>query len=178
MELATFGGGCFWCVEAIFQNLEGVEKVVSGYSGGKTENPTYADICKGFTGHAEVIQLTFDPSKITYKELLEVFFKTHDPTTMNQQGADKGTQYRSIILYHSSAQQQIAQAYIDALDNAEVYKNLVVTEVVQLTKFYPAEQYHQNYYQQNKDKQAYCQYVILPKMNKFEKEFKDKLTKK
>lgn len=178
MELATFGGGCFWCVEAVFENLQGVEKVVSGYAGGNIENPTYSEVCKGFTGHAEVAQITFDPSKITYKELLEVFFKTHDPTTINRQGADRGTQYRSIILYHSTEQQKEAEAYIEKLDNAEIYKQLIVTEVVELKKFYPAEANHQNYYQLNKDTQAYCQYVITPKMDKFEKEFKDKLKKK
>lgn len=177
MEIATFGGGCFWCVEAIFQNLEGVEKVVSGYAGGKAVNPTYSEVCRGFTGHAEVIQITFDTTKITYQELLDVFFKTHDPTTLNRQGADKGTQYRSIVLYSSLEQKEQAKDYIEALDKAEVYRHLVVTEIKELKKFYEAEKGHQNYYNLNKNKQAYCSYVIQPKLDKFQKEFKDKLKK-
>lgn len=175
MELATFGGGCFWCVEAVFENLDGVEKVVSGYAGGHAKKPTYSEVCRGFTGHAEVVQITFDPSKITYTELLEVLFKTHDPTTMNRQGADKGTQYRSIVMYHSKEQQKEAQTYIDKLDDSGTYKHLIVTEVVELKEFYIAEESHQNYYALNKGKQSYCQYVIQPKMDKFEKEFRDKL---
>ena len=178
MELATFGGGCFWCVEAVFENLQGVEKVVSGYAGGNTKNPTYSEVCRGFTGHAEVVQITFDPAKISYTELLEVFFKTHDPTTMNRQGADRGTQYRSIVMYHSKEQQKEAETYIEKLDNSGAYKQLVVTQVVELKEFYKAEESHQNYYALNKGKQAYCQYVIEPKMNKFQKEFRDKLKKK
>ncbi|MCP4521540.1 MAG: peptide-methionine (S)-S-oxide reductase MsrA [Cytophagales bacterium] len=178
MEKATFGGGCFWCVEAIFQELEGVSTVISGYAGGHTENPRYVEVCKGYTGHAEVVQITFDPSVITFKELLEVFFKTHDPTSLNRQGADTGTQYRSIVLYHSEEQKKQTEEYIDQLDNSGTYRKLIVTEVSPLKIFYEAEAGHQDYFANNKGKQPYCSFVIQPKLTKFQKAFSEKLKKK
>ncbi len=174
LEIATFGGGCFWCTEAVFLQLEGVEKVVSGYSGGKTENPTYREISTGLTGHAEVIQISYDPKVISFNELLEVFFATHDPTTLNRQGADRGTQYRSAVFYHTEDQKQYAEKYIKLLDASDVFNNKIVTEVTAASKFYPAEDYHQNYYNNN-PYQGYCQVVINPKLEKFQKQFKDKL---
>lgn len=173
-EQATFGQGCFWCAEAIFQQIEGVAKVESGYSGGSTLNPTYKDVCTGTTGHAEVIQVTFDPSKVSYDELLEVFWKTHDPTTLNRQGNDVGTQYRSVIFYHNEAQKRKAELYLKQLSDEKVWPNPIVTQIVPFSKFYKAEGYHQNYYQNN-PRQAYCQLVIVPKLEKFEKVFKKKL---
>lgn len=174
MELATYGNGCFWCTEAIFQNLKGVEKVVSGYSGGHVDNPTYQQVCAGTTGHAEVIQITYDPEIISYDELLEVFWKTHDPTTPNRQGNDIGPQYRSAVFYHNDAQREKAEKYKKELNEAGAFNAPIVTEITAFEKFYPAEDYHQNYYNLNGG-QPYCNYVIKPKIEKFEKVFKDKL---
>lgn len=173
-EVATLGAGCFWCVEAIYQQLEGVVKVESGYSGGQTAHPTYEEVCTGRTGHAEVIQVTFDPQKISFKELLEVFFRTHDPTTLNRQGADVGTQYRSAIFYHSDEQRKTAEAVKKETDAAKIWDDPIVTEIGRFDAFYKAEEYHQNYYNQNAN-QPYCRMVINPKLNKFKKEFKNKL---
>lgn len=174
MEVATFGNGCFWCTEAIFQNLKGVEKVVSGYSGGHVDNPTYKQVCTGTTGHAEVIQMEYDPNIITYDELLEVFWKTHDPTTPNRQGNDIGPQYRSAVFYHNEEQKEKAEKYKKELNEAGAFNAPIVTEITAFEKFYPAEDYHQNYFNLN-DSQPYCNYVIKPKVEKFEKVFKDKL---
>jgi peptide-methionine (S)-S-oxide reductase len=174
LETATFAGGCFWCSEAIFQNLQGVQSVVSGYTGGTVDNPTYEQVCSGTTGHAEAIQLTFDPVKTSYKELLEVFWKTHDPTTLNRQGNDTGTQYRSAIFYHSDQQRQTAEAYKKELGAAKIWPQPIVTEIVPFKKFYKAEDYHQNYYRQNAG-QPYCRFVITPKLEKFKKVFEKKL---
>lgn len=174
MEVATFAGGCFWCTEAVFLEIKGVEKVVSGYIGGKTKNPTYKDICTGETGHAEAIQITFNPNEVAYEDLLEVFFGTHDPTTLNRQGADVGTQYRSEIFYHSEAQKVKAENYIQLLEKEKLYDKKIVTKVSSATVFYPAEDYHQNYYNQNSS-QGYCQMVIAPKLEKLRKYYKSKL---
>src|SRR5688500_1876900 len=174
--LATFGSGCFWCTEAIFQNLEGVKKAESGYMGGKVKNPTYKEVCSGLTGHAEVIQVTYDPKKISYEELLEVFWKTHDPTTWNKQGADEGTQYRSAIFYHNNEQKQLAEQYKNKLSEAEAFERPIVTEITEASVFYKAEDYHQNYYNLNGNA-PYCAYVIQPKLEKFKKVFKEKLKK-
>lgn len=174
MEVATFGNGCFWCTEAIFQNLKGVEKVVSGYSGGHVDNPTYKQVCNGTTGHAEVIQISYDPSVISYDELLEVFWKTHDPTTPNRQGNDVGPQYRSAVFYHNDTQKEKADKYKKELNEAGAYDKPIVTEITAFEKFYPAEDYHQNYFNLN-GSQPYCSFVIRPKVEKFEKVFKDKL---
>ena len=174
MEVATFAGGCFWCTEAVFLEIKGVEKVVSGYIGGKTINPTYKDICTGETGHAEAIQITFNPNEVAYEDLLEVFFGTHDPTTLNRQGADVGTQYRSEIFYHSEAQKAKAENYIQLLEKEKLYDKKIVTKVSSATVFYPAEDYHQNYYNQNSS-QGYCQMVIAPKLEKLRKYYKSKL---
>jgi len=174
MEVATFAGGCFWCTEAVFLEIKGVEKVVSGYIGGKTINPTYKEICTGETGHAEAIQITFNPNEVAYEDLLEVFFGTHDPTTLNRQGADVGTQYRSAIFYHSEAQKTKAENYIQLLEKEKLYDKKIVTKVSSATIFYPAEDYHQNYYNQNSS-QGYCQMVIAPKLEKLRKYYKSKL---
>jgi len=174
LEVATFGAGCFWCVEAIFKNLEGVESVVSGYSGGKVNNPTYEEVCSGSTGHAEVCQLTYDPSKITYTELLEVFWQLHDPTTLNRQGEDVGTQYRSVIFYHNAQQKKLAEKHKKELDESGAWHNPIVTAINPYKNFYRAEEYHQEYYKLNADN-PYSTFVILPKMEKFKKVFKDKL---
>lgn len=174
MEIATFAGGCFWCTEAVFLELKGVEKVVSGYIGGKTLNPTYKDICTGETGHAEAIQITYNPNEVAYEDLLEVFFGTHDPTTLNRQGADIGTQYRSEIFYHSEAQKVKAEKYISFISREKLYDKEIVTKVSKATIFYPAEDYHQNYYNQNAE-QGYCQMVIAPKLEKLRKYYKSKL---
>ena len=174
MELATFGTGCFWCTEAIFEQLEGVESAISGYSGGKIKNPTYKKICTGETGHAEVIQITFNPELITYKELLEVFWQTHDPTTLNRQGVDVGTQYRSAIFYHNDEQKELAEGYKNKLDKAGIYNNPIVTKISNYSTFYKAEDSHQDYYNNNKS-QSYCSLVITPKIEKFKKVFKDRL---
>lgn len=173
-ETATFGNGCFWCTEAIFKSLKGVETVESGYSGGKLKNPTYREVCSGLTGHAEVIQITYDPSVISYDELLEVFWQTHDPTTLNRQGADVGTQYRSAVFYHSPEQKEAAEKYKAELNRQKVFDKPIVTEITAFDKFYKAEDYHQNYYANNPN-QGYCQIVIVPKLEKFRKVFKDKL---
>ena len=174
LEQATFGSGCFWCTEAVFQNLNGVSKVVSGYTGGQKTNPTYEDICTGQTGHAEVIQIDFDPEVISFNELLLVFFKTHNPTTLNKQGGDEGTQYRSVIFYHSQEQKIEAQLMIDNLEKGLVYEKSIVTEITPISVFYNAEDYHQNYFNQNTNK-PYCSLVIQPKLNKFAQEFRDKI---
>lgn len=173
-DTATLGAGCFWCVEAVFRELNGVLSVSSGYSGGGIANPTYKEVCSGLTGHAEVIQVTYDPSVISYDELLEVFWKTHDPTTPNRQGADVGTQYRSAIFYHSEEQKQKAEKYRDALNNEKVYDKPVVTEITAFKAFYPAEDYHQDFYENNQN-YPYCRVVIQPKLEKLRKVFPEKL---
>jgi len=162
--LATFGGGCFWCTEALFERVKGVKSAVSGYTAGKTENPTYKQVCSGLTGHAEVIQVEYDPKQVSYETLLEIFFDTHDPTTLNKQGADEGTQYRSIILYHDDAQKQAAEKIKKA--SAANYKDPITTEIVPLKKFYVAEDYHQDYFAKNPNA-PYCAFVIRPKLQKF-----------
>lgn len=175
MELTTLGSGCFWCTEAVYQQLKGVETVISGYSGGDSENPTYEQVTTDKTGHAEVCQIQFEPEQISFADMLEVFFSTHDPTTLNRQGNDVGTQYRSVIFYHSEVQREIAERVKKDLDVAGTWKNPVVTEIVPYEKFYLAEDYHQNYFRNNPN-QGYCQLVIAPKLKKFEKVFKLKLT--
>lgn len=176
LETVTLGGGCYWCVEAVYENLNGVKSVVSGFSGGKTINPSYKEVCTGRTGHAEVVQITYDKTITNLDEILKVFFTVHDPTTLNRQGADVGTQYRSIIFYHNEHQKQAAQKIIAALNKAKVYDSPILTTVEPFTKFYKAEPYHQDYYENNMD-QPYCRMVIQPKIDKFEKVFKDKLKK-
>lgn len=173
-DTATFGGGCFWCTEAIFERVAGVISATAGYSGGETENPTYKQVCTGVTGHAEVIQITFNPEIISFYELLEIFFKTHDPTTLNQQGADRGTQYRSVVLYHNEQQKKQTREIIQELNEAKIWRNPIVTQVVPFEKFYCAENYHQEYFDNNAN-QMYCQMVIVPKIDKLEKIFKSKL---
>jgi peptide-methionine (S)-S-oxide reductase len=168
VEHATFGAGCFWCVEAVFEQLDGVLDVRAGYTGGSTNNPTYEDICTGKTGHAEVIQIDFDPSLIRYKKLLDIFWKSHDPTTLNRQGGDTGTQYRSVIYFHSETQKELARKSKDAADKMKLYSNPIVTEISPLTKFYIAENYHQDYYRINQNA-PYCQLVIKPKLEKLYK---------
>ena len=174
LELATFGAGCLWCVEAIFQRVDGVEKVVSGYAGGHVKNPTYKEVCNGTTGHAEVCQLSYDPNRVSYDELLEIFWKTHDPTTLNRQGNDVGTQYRSVVYYHNEAQKKLAEKYIKELDAAGIFNNPIVTEISPFDVLYIAEDYHQNYFNEN-GSQPYCSFVIQPKVDKFKKVFKDKV---
>ncbi len=174
LEITTLGSGCFWCTEAFFLPVKGIKSVVSGYSGGKTKNPTYKEICSGQTGHAEVIQVTFDPTIISFSEILEIFWNTHDPTTLNKQGADEGTQYRSVVFYHTEAQKKIAEDYKIQLNQSGAFKNPIVTEISPFTVFYPAENYHQNYYELNPN-QGYCAYVIRPKVEKFRKQFEAKL---
>lgn len=176
IEIATLGSGCFWCTEAIFERVNGVIKVVSGYSGGTTENPTYKEVCTGTTGHAECTQIYFDPNVVTYDELLEIFWKTHDPTTLNRQGNDIGTQYRSVIFYHNAEQKQKAEYYKKKFEEEKIWDKPIVTEITEFKKFFPAEDYHQNYYENN-PYQGYCAFVITPKVEKFEKIFKDKLKK-
>ena len=173
-ETATLGGGCFWCVEAVYLELKGVVSVMPGYSGGARPNPTYEQVCSGATGHAEVIQIVYDPSVLTYDELLEVFWTVHDPTTLNRQGNDIGTQYRSVIFYHNDEQKEKAEHYKKKLNESDAYKNPVVTEITAFTAFYPAEDYHKNYYANNPN-QPYCTFVVQPKVEKFRKVFKDKL---
>lgn len=173
-EIASFGGGCFWCVEAIFERVNGVHQVESGYSGGHVINPDYKMVTSGTTGHAEVIQITFDPEVVSYLELLEIFFKTHDPTTLNRQGADVGTQYRSIVLYHNEQQNKLAREIIEDLDSEGIWNNPIVTNVEPFEEFYSAEAYHQEYFENNPN-QGYCRLVINPKVEKFEKVFKEKL---
>ena len=174
LKKATFGSGCFWCTEAVFEMVEGVHSVVSGYAGGNVENPTYEQVCSGSTGHAEVIQITYDPGIITYDEILQIFWKTHDPTTLNRQGNDVGTQYRSVIFYHDDEQKQLAEKYKKELDTSGAWKNPIITEIVPLPVFYKAEDYHQNYYENNPN-QGYCAFIISPKLEKFEKVFKEKI---
>ena len=173
-ELATFGAGCFWCVEAVYQQLDGIVSVESGYSGGKVDNPTYDQVCSGTTGHAEVCQIRFDPKRISYDRLLEVFWKTHDPTTLNQQGADVGTQYRSAIFFHTDQQRELARKRKNELNEAGAWDTPIVTEIVPSTVFYKAEESHQNYYRANPNK-GYCRAVIQPKVEKFRKVFHDNL---
>ncbi len=176
LETITLGGGCYWCVEAVYENLIGVKSVVSGYAGGKNPNPTYEEVCTGRTGHAEVVQITYDKTSTNLDEIFKVFFTVHDPTTLNRQGADVGTQYRSVIFYANEQQKNAAHSIIDQLSAEKVYNNPIVTTLEPLTKFYEAEKYHQNYYQNNKS-QPYCEMVIQPKIEKFEKVFKDRLKK-
>ncbi len=174
LEMATLGGGCFWCLEAVYEQLRGVEKVVSGYAGGEKPNPSYREVCTGRSGHAEVVQLHFDPQEVSFRQILEVFFTIHDPTTLNRQGADVGPQYRSAIFYHSPEQQATAQEVINEFHEKKIWKNPIVTEVTPFTAFYPAEDYHQEYFRNNAA-QPYCQVVIVPKVAKFRKEFVDAL---
>ncbi len=175
-ETITLGSGCFWCTEAFFQRLDGVVSVTSGYSGGHVDNPTYEQVCDKTTGHAEVCQIIFDTTKISLDDILAVFWKTHNPTTPNQQGNDVGPQYRSVVFYHTPHQKELAEKYIKELDASKAWENPIITEIVPFTKFYSAESYHQNYYNDNTN-QGYCRYVIGPKLEKFEKVFKDKLKK-
>jgi len=169
-EVATLAGGCFWCLEAVFKQIAGVEKVVSGYTGGTTVNPTYEQVCSGRTGHAEAVQVSFDPLKISYREILEIFFSIHDPTTLDRQGADVGTQYRSAIFYHNEQQKIAAEKLIAELNTAQLWKNPIVTQIVPLRTFYPAEDYHQGYFAQHPE-QGYCLAVISPKLNKFRRQW-------
>lgn len=176
-KIATLGAGCFWCVEAVFEELEGVSAVSSGYMGGHVDNPTYRQVCEGTTGHAEVCRVLYDPEKISFERILEVFWKTHDPTTLNRQGYDTGTQYRSAVFYHDEEQKQAAERLKKRLDDSGAFNDPIVTEITAASKYYPAENYHQNYFSNNPN-QRYCQAVIVPKMEKFRKVFKDDLKKK
>ena len=173
-EVTTLGGGCFWCVEAVFEEIQGVEGVVSGYAGGDVANPTYRQICTGRTGHAEVVQVTFDPDVVSYREILQIFFTTHDPTTLNRQGADVGTQYRSVVFYHDDEQKRIAEEVIQAFEDDDVWGKPFVTQVEPLPTFYRAEDYHQHYFAQNPN-QPYCQAVIAPKVSKLRRQYMEKL---
>lgn len=175
-EIATLGGGCFWCLEAAYEQIDGVDKVVSGYAGGRRENPSYEQVCSGATGHAEVVQITYDPDVVTFGDLLDVFFTIHDPTTLNRQGGDIGTQYRSVIFYHDQEQKKIAEEMIAKLDEQKLWDQPIVTEVTEAPTFYPAEAYHQHYYQRNAA-QPYCQAVIGPKLAKLRKHHFDRLVK-
>ncbi len=175
-EIATLGGGCFWCLEALFDDLRGVEKVVSGYSGGTVPNPSYSEVCTGTTGHAEVVQIPFDPQIISFRELLEVFFTIHDPTTLNRQGPDMGAQYRSAIFYHTPEQERVAKKVTAELEAAKIWSAPIVTEIKPFMAFYPAEEYHQKYFRRNPD-QAYCHAIIAPKVAKFRKQYLAKLKK-
>jgi len=175
-EVATLGGGCFWCLEAVFDELKGVEKVVSGYSGGKIVNPSYSEVCTGATGHAEAVQLTFDSSVISFREILQVFFTMHDPTTLNRQGPDVGTQYRSIIFYHNEEQKTTAEQVIKELDSTNIWPAPIVTEVRLFVEFHPAEDYHRDYFKRNRE-QAYCRVVIAPKLAKLRKQYFEKVKK-
>jgi peptide-methionine (S)-S-oxide reductase len=176
IDTATFGAGCFWCVEAVFQRLNGVISIESGYSGGSIKNPAYREVCMGTTGHAEVCRILFDKTKVSFDELLEVFWKTHDPTTLNQQGNDIGTQYRSVVFYHNDEQKKLAEKYKEEINKSGAYPKPIVTEISPLINYYKAEDYHQNYFNQN-GQEGYCRYVIQPKVEKFEKIFKNKLKK-
>jgi methionine-S-sulfoxide reductase len=176
LDTITLGGGCYWCVEAVYENLNGVKSVVSGFSGGKTTNPTYKEVCTGETGHAECVQITYDKTITSLDEIFKVFFTVHDPTTLNRQGADEGTQYRSVIFYKNEEQKKAAQTIINALKKEKVYSSPIATTLEPYAKFYKAEEYHQNYYENNKNK-PYCRMVIQPKLEKFEKIFKDRLKK-
>jgi peptide-methionine (S)-S-oxide reductase len=173
-EIATLGGGCFWCVEAVFKDLRGVESAVSGYAGGHVVNPTYEEVCGKQTGHAEVVQVTFDPAEVSFREILEVFFTVHDPTTLNRQGADEGPQYRSVIFYHSDEQRQAAEAVVAQMERDQVWDQPIVTELAPAGEFYPAEGYHQDYFARN-PYQPYCQVVVAPKVAKFRKQYLDRL---
>ncbi len=173
-EVATLGGGCFWCLEAVYDIMQGIEKVESGYTGGMVVNPSYEQVCQGTTGHAEVVQVTYDPNRVSYKDILTVFFSTHDPTTLNRQGNDVGTQYRSAIFYHDEVQKQAAENIIEELERQNIWDQPIVTEIAPLAKFYPAEAYHQDYFKQNPS-QAYCQFVVAPKVTKFRQQFASKL---
>jgi peptide-methionine (S)-S-oxide reductase len=177
MEVATLGGGCFWCTESIFSELKGVKKVEPGYAGGVLPNPTYEEVCTGTTGHAEVVQIIFDPNIISFKELLEIFFSTHDPTTLNRQGADVGTQYRSIIFYHNNKQKLVAERIIKEINETKIWKNPVVTQIEPYKAFYKAEEYHKSYFKKN-PKQAYCRIIIKPKIDKFKKAYGEKIKDK
>jgi peptide-methionine (S)-S-oxide reductase len=174
LEVATIAGGCFWCIEAVFREVDGVENVVSGYTGGTTAHPTYEQVCSGKTGHAEAVQVSFDPLKISYREILEIFFSIHDPTTLNRQGVDVGTQYRSAIFYHNEQQKAIAEELIAGLNKAHLWKKSIVTQIVPLHTFYPAEDYHQGYFSQHPE-QGYCQTVISPKVNEFRQQWLKRL---
>ncbi len=174
LETATLGGGCFWCTEAVFDAVEGVKNVVSGYAGGHTENPTYQEVCSETTGHAEVVQVKFDPEEISYKEILEIFFGTHDPTTLNRQGNDVGTSYRSAVFYHTPEQRQTAEEVVKELTDEDVFGKPIVTEITEFTNFYPAEDYHQNYFEKNPN-QPYCAAVVAPKVGKFRQKFAHRL---
>ncbi len=176
LETVYVGNGCFWCTEAVFQQLKGVHSVTSGYSGGKTENPDYASVCTGFTGHAECLEITYNPAELSFEELLEVFWKTHDPTTLNRQGNDIGTQYRSVIFYRNETEKAISEQYMDQLNQSGYFHKPIVTTLEPFTKFYPAEHYHQNYFQLN-GHAPYCQFVVRPKVEKFNKEFAGKIKK-
>ena len=173
-EVATLGGGCFWCVEAVFDELRGVTSVESGYAGGRTANPTYEQVCSGATGHAEVVRVTFDPREVSFKEILEIFFTAHDPTTLNRQGADVGTQYRSVIYYHDERQREVAEQTIRELNEANIWDGTIVTEVAPLSNYYEAEEYHQEYFARNPG-QGYCRAVVAPKVAKFRQRFRDRL---
>lgn len=174
LEVATLAGGCFWCLEAVYNNLRGVHSVVSGYAGGKTANPSYREVCSGETGHAEVVQITFDREEVSFHDLLEVFFAIHDPTTLNRQGMDVGSQYRSAIFFHDATQQDEAQKVIAEVETALIYDDPIVTELTPLVKFYPAEDYHQRYFENNPD-EGYCRAVVAPKVSKFRQRFLDRL---
>jgi peptide-methionine (S)-S-oxide reductase len=174
LEVATLAGGCFWCIEGVFREVNGVENVFSGYTGGTTANPTYDEVCTGKTGHAEAVQVNFNPSKISYREILEIFFSVHDPTTLNRQGADLGTQYRSAIFHHNEQQKRVAEELVTELNKADLWDNPVVTQIVPLDTFYPAEDYHKEYFSRHPE-QAYCQTVISPKISKFRKQWKKHL---
>jgi peptide-methionine (S)-S-oxide reductase len=173
-QIATFGSGCFWCTEAIYQQVKGVEKVASGYMGGKIKNPTYKEVCSGLSGHAEVVQITYNPALVSFEALLEIFWKTHDPTTLNKQGNDEGTQYRSVVFYHNEEQKKSAEFYKDKLNKSGAFEKPIITEISPSSIFYVAEDYHQNYFNLNK-KQPYCSYIIQPKLDKFKKVFSDKI---
>ncbi|MGQ0560707.1 MAG: peptide-methionine (S)-S-oxide reductase MsrA [Gemmatimonadota bacterium] len=173
-ETATLAGGCFWCLEAVYDQLRGIENVASGYAGGRRPNPTYEQVCTGTTGHAEVVQITYDPLQISYRDLLDIFFTIHDPTTLNRQGGDIGTQYRSAIFYHDDEQKRLAEEKIRELEGEKVWHDPIVTEIKPLTQFYPAEEYHRDYFQRNPN-QSYCSVVIAPKVAKARKQFLDKL---
>lgn len=175
LQLATLGGGCFWCTEAIYQRTKGIIAVESGYSGGHVENPTYEQVCSKTTGHAEVIRIQYDSNVISYAEILDIFWRTHNPTTLNRQGNDVGPQYRSVVFYHNDEQKQTAEQSLKATDASDLWKNPIVTTISPLTNYYKAENYHQNYFNQNKDRNPYCTFVVKPKVEKYEKQFKDRL---
>jgi len=176
LESATLAGGCFWCLEAVFREVDGVENVVSGYAGGTTINPTYEQVCTGETGHAEAVQVSFNPSRISYREILEIFFSVHDPTTLNRQGPDVGTSYRSAVFYHNERQKNVVEELIGELNKAHLWEKPIVTQIVPLDTFYPAEDYHREYFSRHPE-QAYCQTVISPKVNKFRKKWTERLKK-